>query len=485
MGGLDFGDGGGIEASYSLALPDVGVGVFALQNLALSAGVNIPFDGTPVRVRFGLSSRDNPFILTIDLFGGGGFFSLAIGADGIEMIEVSLEFGADLSIDLGVASGGVSIMAGIYFALQTVPTKQVQLTGFLRADGNLSVLGIISISMEFYLGFTYLDPGKAYGTATVSVSVSVLFSQRVSKRDNAEDNRRKWRPGLQTGPDREELGNVLWGFRMTRQRVLWTACPHGKAADGKLRVWCMSAPQLFPTGNKVSTLAEFHDWAKWPSTKVAFKVRIGPSNYDADIVSTAPSLPLWQSLFPLSTKVDPYEYSSPTRSALYSYPAGFVRHFFQSTYTALVGTEPVGGFPGVQQLTSEDVLGVLPLEGRELLDEIEAVKARFPKGGGPIPPGTGPSPASDLTQAYLFLQPLSSPPRTRSTRTRLRPRSRSSTSTRRSRFSAPPGPAPPFRARLRAGGHSPEQRCRVWLACPWSRAGCPSSRGTSRPTSSR
>ncbi|MGA2804146.1 MAG: hypothetical protein ABSF89_07120 [Acidimicrobiales bacterium] len=166
---------GGIEASYSLALPDIGVGVFALQNLALSAGVNIPFDGTPVRVRFGLSSRDNPFILTIDLFGGGGFFSLGIGADGIELIEVSLEFGADLSIDLGVASGGVSIMAGIYFSLQTVPKKQVQLTGFLRADGNLSVLGIISISMEFYLGLTYLDPGKAYGTATISVSVSVLF----------------------------------------------------------------------------------------------------------------------------------------------------------------------------------------------------------------------------------------------------------------------------------------------------------------------
>jgi hypothetical protein len=166
---------GGIDASYSLALPDIGVGVFALQNLALSAGVNIPFDGTPVRVRFGLSSRDNPFILTIDLFGGGGFFSLAIGADGIELIEVSLEFGADLSIDLGVASGGVSIMAGIYFSLQTVPTKQVQLTGFLRADGNLSVLGIISISMEFYLGLTYLDPGKAYGTATISVSVKVLF----------------------------------------------------------------------------------------------------------------------------------------------------------------------------------------------------------------------------------------------------------------------------------------------------------------------
>jgi hypothetical protein len=100
---------------------------------------------------------------------------LAIGADGIEEIQVSLEFGAAISINLGVASGGVSIMAGIYFSLQTVPQKQVQLTGFLRADGNLSVLGIIQISMEFYLAFTYLDPGQCYGTATVSLSISVLF----------------------------------------------------------------------------------------------------------------------------------------------------------------------------------------------------------------------------------------------------------------------------------------------------------------------
>jgi hypothetical protein len=165
----------GVAASYTLALPDVTLGVFSLANLSLSGAVNIPFDGSPVRVRFALCSQENPFLLTIYVFGGGGFFSLAVGADGIEQIQVSLEFGAAVSIDLGVASGGVSIMAGIYFSLQTTPTSQVQLTGFLRADGNLSVLGIISLSMEFYLGFTYLDPGQAYGTATVTVSISVLF----------------------------------------------------------------------------------------------------------------------------------------------------------------------------------------------------------------------------------------------------------------------------------------------------------------------
>jgi hypothetical protein len=167
--------GAGVNASYTLALPSVAVGVFSLANLSLSAGVNIPFDSTPVRVRFALCSQENPFQLTIFIFGGGGFFSLAVGADGVEMLQVSLEFGAAISIDLGVASGGVSVMAGIYFSLQTTPSEAVVLTGFLRADGNLSVLGIITLSMEFYLGLTYQQPGEAYGEASVTVSISVLF----------------------------------------------------------------------------------------------------------------------------------------------------------------------------------------------------------------------------------------------------------------------------------------------------------------------
>jgi hypothetical protein len=196
---------------------------------------------------------------------------------------------------------------------------------------------------------------------------------------------------------------------MTKQRVLWTACPHGKAADGKLRVSVHVAPQLFPTNNTQSTLSEFHDWQMWPTTNVSFKVNIGPHSYDADIVSAAPSLSLWEALFPSSTPVEPYEYLSPTGSELYSYPAGFVRHFFQSTYTALMDTAPLGGWPSFEQLTSDGGLGVLPLNGRLLSDEIDNVKSMFPKGGGPIPLAVGPDPRTDLVQAYLFLQPLTTP----------------------------------------------------------------------------
>jgi len=169
----------GVTASYSLPLPSIGVGVFAIENISLSGMLTIPFDGTPISLQVDFCTRENPFLLSICLFTGGGFFGIGLGADGIELIEVSLEFGASISMDLGVASGGVSIMAGIYFQLAaaTAPATGdvVTLTGFLQASGNLEVLGIISISIVFYLGFTYMDPGKCYGTATVTVTVKVLF----------------------------------------------------------------------------------------------------------------------------------------------------------------------------------------------------------------------------------------------------------------------------------------------------------------------
>ena len=248
---------------------------------------------------------------------------------------------------------------------------------------------------------------------------------------------------------------------MTTQRVLWTACPHGKAANGKLRVSVHVGPQLFPTNNAVSTLTEFPDWKRWPATKVNFKVKIGTDTYDAEIASAAPSLSLWEALLPPSTPVEPYEYSSPTSSPLYSYPAAFVRHFFQSAYAALANTAPVGDWPSFQLLTSDVSLGVLPLDGRELHDRIEAVKAMFPKRGGPIPPGTGPDPATDLTQAYLFLQPLTTPAKGQ-TYDNTPPLARPAVRLPPSRLAPGPAPrpAPPLRARLRARARPPERAVR-------------------------
>jgi hypothetical protein len=166
----------GVTVGYNLALPPLAIGVFSLQNVSLGAALNLPFTGTAARLRFNFSERHNPFIITVTLFGGGGFFALALGLDGIEIIEAALEFGGNVSLDIGVASGGVYVMAGVYFKYEK--ENSVELSGYLRMGGHLSVLGLITVSLEFYLQFSYIEKDgnpKITGRATLTVKVEVLF----------------------------------------------------------------------------------------------------------------------------------------------------------------------------------------------------------------------------------------------------------------------------------------------------------------------
>ncbi len=172
----------GISASYSLTLPAVQVGIFALSNASLGAGFVLPFDARPLSVRFNFSERQSPFSLTVSLFGGGGFFAIGIGTEGVKEIEAALEFGAAVSINLGVASGGVEVKAGVYFHWLQVDSSggTVELTGYVRLHGELSILGLISVSLTFNLQLSYLkdQPAKkstVWGEATLTVEIEILF----------------------------------------------------------------------------------------------------------------------------------------------------------------------------------------------------------------------------------------------------------------------------------------------------------------------
>jgi len=168
----------GVTVGYTLAIPSIGVGVFSLENISLSAALTLPFlPPNPLRFRFAFSEREHPFLISVSLLGGGGFFGITLGPDGVEMLEASLEVGANVSIDVVVASGNVHIMAGVYLKIDETANNSSQLTGYLRAGGSLDVLGLISASIEFYLGFTYYfgPPCKIAGEATVTIEVHVLF----------------------------------------------------------------------------------------------------------------------------------------------------------------------------------------------------------------------------------------------------------------------------------------------------------------------
>jgi hypothetical protein len=178
--------GGGISAKLEVPLPTIEVGVFALSNLLFAAGMTIPFDGAPVRARFAFSSREDPFVLQVSFFAGGGFFAMALGADGVELVEAALEAGARASLDIGVASGSVEAMLGIYFAYGQNENGDMTtvLTGYLRLRGELDIIELVSMTVEFYLAFSYVEEGSekaVVGEATVTVTIEVLvFEGEVS-----------------------------------------------------------------------------------------------------------------------------------------------------------------------------------------------------------------------------------------------------------------------------------------------------------------
>jgi len=136
-------------------------------------------------------------------------------------VEGSAEFGGSLSLNLGVASGELFLMAGLYFKMEHAG---VTFSGYVRAGGVITVLGFIEISILFYLALTYRSrrvggqkKTEFRGECTVAVRVQVFcFKKTVrlhmektfegddSKSDSAEEIAFNQAPPLRLrrkGPD--------------------------------------------------------------------------------------------------------------------------------------------------------------------------------------------------------------------------------------------------------------------------------------------
>lgn len=163
----------GVTAGFDLALPNVSVGVFSLENIALRADARIPFLGDAVTVGFAFCAKDSPFRMTVLCVGGGGWVALRASAMGLVELEMGLEAAASLSIDLGVASGSVSVAVGVYLRLEGTAGS---LTAYVRIRGEVNVLGLVSACITLELSLTYeFSTGELVGRATLIVDVEVLF----------------------------------------------------------------------------------------------------------------------------------------------------------------------------------------------------------------------------------------------------------------------------------------------------------------------
>jgi len=171
----------GISAGFSLEVPAITVGVFSLQNITVGANFTVPFINDPLTVRFFFCERHQPFLLTVYVFGGGGFFTMTVTLEGFYMLEAGFEFGLCLAMNFGVAKGSVKAMGGVYFSIakETIDGKDMQLVtliGYFHIAGQVRVIGMINASILLALDLIYESQGnKLTGEASVKIEVEVLF----------------------------------------------------------------------------------------------------------------------------------------------------------------------------------------------------------------------------------------------------------------------------------------------------------------------
>ena len=95
----------------------------------------------------------------------------------MEILEAEFAIAAALALNFGVAAGEVHIIIGIYFKVEVIDGSEIaELTAFMRFGGSLNVLGLISVSIELYLGMRYeLSTNALFGQATLTIEIDLLF----------------------------------------------------------------------------------------------------------------------------------------------------------------------------------------------------------------------------------------------------------------------------------------------------------------------
>lgn len=165
----------GVELGYLLPIPDVSGGAFNLVNMKLAMGFVLPFQsGNPMRFNFGVNSPKDMFLVSVSIFGGRGCFRLDLEPKrGVVGALLIIEFGGVLYLNIGVAKGMIYLFAGIYIRREL---ENVEIRGYLVCGGSMSILGLVTASITFYMGLhgngDYLD-----GHASASYSFKIAFKK--------------------------------------------------------------------------------------------------------------------------------------------------------------------------------------------------------------------------------------------------------------------------------------------------------------------
>lgn len=159
----------GVRALLKLALPPLQSGAFSISNLAIASEFRLELaGGFKIATGFALASRDRPFNLSVLCLGGGGWFEVSstyapFDKSLVASLSIGISAGASLPFDIGVASGGVSLLASL--GVEWTSGAGGGLDIFIRVvlRGEVSILGIVSVELMLGMEARYTDNAEGRG----------------------------------------------------------------------------------------------------------------------------------------------------------------------------------------------------------------------------------------------------------------------------------------------------------------------------------
>lgn len=182
VGSPSFEDGFALD--FDIPVPSIALGVIGVTNIDVALALNAPASA-PARLEFGLSTRDDPFRVTLMAFGGTGHFIVVVDAGDIVLIEGSIGITYEMSVNVFIVSAAISITLSAYVRYEKIGgIGEVEFGATVEVAGAISILGLVKISGSVMVGLVYRPAGKVLrGVAAVTGEISTPFGTDTVTRD--------------------------------------------------------------------------------------------------------------------------------------------------------------------------------------------------------------------------------------------------------------------------------------------------------------
>lgn len=163
----------GIRVRYGIGIGTIGLGAASFLNVNLNASVALPFESGPAaRFMIALSSRDNPFMISIFPFGGGGYFGLEADAKKLIAFEASFDFGGVAAFGFGPLQGMGRLTTGLF--VRKTAEGSAELEGQFYAGGSARI-ACFGVSAALSVRMRQANGGQMCGSAYYTFGFRVLI----------------------------------------------------------------------------------------------------------------------------------------------------------------------------------------------------------------------------------------------------------------------------------------------------------------------